>query len=163
VTPDIIGYNMYPMYSEKHVRRNAAGVLEVKIRPCGVETFTMLTRMYAERYGLPLMCTETASNGPAWKRVRWIEATTQEVNRLRREGILLLGYTYWPLFSLVAWPYQRGALPLERYLIDMGLWDLRPDAQHPETLARRATPAVAAFRKASASPMEPLGGAAHLT
>lgn len=157
VRPDIIGYNMYPMFSEKHVRRGAKGAMEVNIRPCWVETFSELTQMYARRYGLPVMCTETAGNGAPWKRMRWIVESAQEVSRLRREGVPVVGYTYWPLFSLVAWPYQRSQLPLERYLIDMGLWDLRPDPEEPACLRRIPTKASETFRRVAAEPIPPLG------
>ncbi|HZT42783.1 MAG TPA: family 1 glycosylhydrolase [Chthonomonadaceae bacterium] len=158
VRPDIIGYNMYPMYSEKHVRRGKGGGIEVKIKKCWVETFVELTRMYARRYGLPVMCTETASNGPPARRIRWIEDTVQAVNNLRAEGVPVVGYTYWPLFSLVAWPYQRSHLPLENYLIDMGLWNLRPDPQDASKLRRIPTQAVEAYRRVVREPVEKLRG-----
>lgn len=154
---DIIGYNIYPMFSAKYVGRAARGGVQVKIKACWTETFTALTRMYAQRYGLPVMCTETASNGPPWKRIRWIEETAQQVNRLRTEGVPVVGYTYWPLFSLVGWAYQRSRLPLENYLIDMGLWDLRPDPNRPDILLRQPTPAVEAYRKIVVAPVAPLG------
>jgi beta-glucosidase/6-phospho-beta-glucosidase/beta-galactosidase len=157
VRPDIIGYNMYPMFSEKHLARAANGAFGVKIRRCGVETFTTLTELYARRYGLPVMCTETASNGPPWKRVRWIEESVQAVRQMREAGTPLVGYTYWPLFSLVAWPYQRGARPLEQYLVDMGLWDLRPGADPQSGPERRPTRAVDAYRAAINAEMSPLG------
>ena len=93
---------------------------------------------------------------PALKRVRWIEATFDMVNLLRQEGVPIIGYTYWPLFSLVAWSYQRSALPMERYLIHMGLWDLRPDDAQPEIFARVATTAVSAYQKAVQAAVAPL-------
>jgi beta-glucosidase/6-phospho-beta-glucosidase/beta-galactosidase len=157
VQPDIIGYNMYPMFSEKHLLRDAGDRLTVQIRPCWTETFAALTRMYAARYGLPVMCTETASSGPIRKRVRWIEESVRQMNRLRAEGVPVVGYTYWPLFSLVGWAYQRGALPLGRYLIHMGLWDLRADGENGEVLRRVPTRAADAYRQVAAAPVEPLG------
>ncbi|HZO89572.1 MAG TPA: family 1 glycosylhydrolase [Chthonomonadaceae bacterium] len=160
VQPDIIGYNMYPMFSEKHVLRAANGGVEVKIKPCWVETFTELTRMYARRYGLPVMCTETASTGLPSKRIRWIEDSVESVYRLRAEGVPVVGYTYWPLFSLVAWPYQRGKLPFEEYLIHMGLWDLREDPEHPGNLRRVRTKTVDAYKQVVASPVPPLASSA---
>ncbi|HLK57876.1 MAG TPA: family 1 glycosylhydrolase [Chthonomonadaceae bacterium] len=147
VRPDIIGYNMYPMFSEKHVRKAKGGGMEVKIKPCWVETFVELTRMYARRYGLPVMCTETASAGPPARRIRWIEESARAVNMLRSEGVPVVGYTYWPLFSLVGWAYQRSLLPMERYLIHMGLWDLRPNPQDPSDLRRVPTRAADAYHR----------------
>jgi beta-glucosidase/6-phospho-beta-glucosidase/beta-galactosidase len=157
VTPHVIGYNMYPMFSAKEVRRGARGALEIKIRRCGVEVFSELTRMYARRYGLPVMCTETASNGPPARRSHWITATATAVNTLRAEGVPAVGYTYWPLFSLVAWPYGRSKQPLERYLVHMGLWDLHADTQRPDLLVRRPTSAVETYRQVVAAPLHPMG------
>lgn len=157
VRPDIIGYNMYPMYSRKQVLRNARGHLEAQIRRCGVETFTELTRMYAARYGLPVMCTETASNGPPAWRSRWIEETHGAVRALRREGVAVVGYTYWPLFALIGWAYQRGAKPRDRSLVQMGLWDLKPGEDG--RLERVETPSAGAYRRAVAEAVTPLGAA----
>jgi beta-glucosidase/6-phospho-beta-glucosidase/beta-galactosidase len=157
VTPHLIGYNMYPMFSAKEVRRNARGVLEVKNRRCGVEVFAELTRLYAKRYGLPIMCTETASNGPPARRSKWIAETATALNALRAEGVPVVGYTYWPLFSLVAWPYVRGKRPLESYLVHMGLWDLHADAQRPDLLVRVPTSAVDTYRHLVTTAVHPMG------
>ena len=56
----------------------------------------------------------------------------------------LVGYTWWPLFALVTWSYRQGEMPVERYLAQMGLWDLDPDPQ--AGLARLPTPMVDAYR-----------------
>lgn len=157
VCPDVIGYNMYPMYSEKHLRRDAQGRLTVTIRRCGGETFEALTRLYADRYGLPVMCTETASNGSPSARIRWIDQVARSVDRLRADGVPLVGMTYWPLFSLAAWQYQRGQRSLEESLIHMGLWDLRADPADPSALLRTATPAADAYRKSVSRSVIPLG------
>jgi beta-glucosidase/6-phospho-beta-glucosidase/beta-galactosidase len=157
VKPHIIGYNMYPMFSEKHVVRGANGRMEIRIKACGVETFAELTRQYARRYGLPVLCTETASNGPPWKRARWIADSVRQVFALRTASIPVVGYTYWPLFSLVAWSYQRGTLPQENYMVHMGLWDLRPDPEHPGALRRVLTGAADAYKHVVALSIPPLG------
>lgn len=158
VRPDIVGYNMYPMFSEKWVGRLSSGGIRVKIRPCGGDTFARLTRMYAERYGLPVMCTETASNGAPWKRCRWITESIAQIRSLRSDGVPVVGYTYWPLFSLVTWPYLRGKLPLARYILHLGLWNLTPDAEQPEMLRREETSAAAFYRQDIAGGINPLGG-----
>ncbi len=62
------------------------------------------------------------------------------VHDLRSEGVPLIGYTWWPMFSLVTWRYRRGRKMLGAYLARMGLWDLRDDGVG--TLARERTPLV---------------------
>ncbi|MER3406713.1 MAG: hypothetical protein C4289_17395, partial [Chloroflexota bacterium] len=54
-----------------------------------------------------------------------MDASIGRVCHLRQSGFPVIGYTWWPLFSLVTWTYLRGRYPLERYLAHMGLWDLR--------------------------------------
>ena len=54
----------------------------------------------------------------------------------------MVGYTWWPLFSLVAWAYRQGNKGINEYLVNMGLWDLDPG-----TLDRIATPLVGEYRE----------------
>ena len=44
VRPDIIGYNMYPMFSRKVVTRSSRGGMQVKITPCWAETLNSADR-----------------------------------------------------------------------------------------------------------------------
>jgi beta-glucosidase len=61
----------------------------------------------------------------------------------------VIGYTWWPMFALVTWPYRVGSRPVEEYLIQMGLWDLR--AEPDGTLARVRTLLVDRFQSYTAS------------
>ena len=54
----------------------------------------------------------------------------------------VVGYTWWPMFALVAWAYRQGQRTLERHLLQMGLWDLDPTAK----LRRVRTAVVDAYR-----------------
>jgi beta-glucosidase len=155
VTPDVIGYNMYPMFSRKVVTRTDRGGIRVKITPCWTEVLAELTEMYARRYApLPVMVTETASSGSMKRRVQWIEDSARVMREARASGLPVVGYTFWPLFSLVTWAYRNGRNDLSSYLLDMGLWDLRPGANG---LDRVSTPAVEAYQRAAAPPMPEVG------
>ena len=60
----------------------------------------------------------------------------------------MFGYTWWPLFALVAWAYRQGRRPPSAYLLQMGLWDIDPD---PDAGLRRVrTPLVDAYRELAA-------------
>jgi len=145
VQPDVIGYNMYPMFSQKIVSRTANGAIRVRIKPCWTETLAELTRMYAARYApIPIMVTETASSGSLKRRGAWIEDSVAVVKRAQSEGVDVVGYTLWPLFSLVTWAYRNGKADASVYLIDMGLWDLQPG---PGGLERLHTPLVETYKK----------------
>src|SRR5690606_26163872 len=123
VTPTIIGYNMYPMFSRKVIVRQR-GRLVARIRPTWTDTLAELTRMYALRYApTPVMVTETAGKGRMSRRVAWIEESVEVVRRARTKGLAVVGYTFWPLFSLFGWAYQRGTREMVEYKLDMGLYD----------------------------------------
>jgi hypothetical protein len=44
------------------------------------------------------------------------------VKQLRAKGVPVLGYTWFPLFTMVDWRYRLGRRPLENYYIDLGLY-----------------------------------------
>ncbi len=85
---------------------------------------------------LPVMVTETASRGSLAQRFRWLAESADAVKRCRAAGLPLIGYTWWPMFALVAWAYRQGTRDSSAYLEQMGLWDLSPDAatgtHHPD-------------------------------
>lgn len=143
IRPHVIGYNMYPMFSRKVVSKTGSGY-RVRIKRCWTETLEEITRQYAARFDLPLMITETASDGSMSRRVGWIQDSVGLVERLRQEGVNLVGYTFWPLYSLVAWAYRNSDRDVSQYLLDMGLWDLKPG---PTGLERIRTPAADAFQR----------------
>ena len=64
----------------------------------------------------------------------------------------LVGYTWWPMFDLVAWAFRQGRGPLGRYIVSMGLWEL-----DPLSLERLHTPLVDAFGELASRGAEPVG------
>jgi beta-glucosidase len=140
--PDVIGVNMYPMFSQKRLVRGASGVRQ-RMPYAPPSVLADLCRLYHERYRLPLFVSETAAMGPVRRRATWMDGSIAAVQQLRAEGVPVVGYTWWPLFALVSWPYRVGTLPLQEYLIQMGLWDLRPQNQR---LERIRTPLVDRYR-----------------
>jgi beta-glucosidase len=140
--PAILGLNEYPMFSQKRLERGRKGVRQVMLY-AAPSVLAELCRMYYQRYRLPIMITETAAKGSVRKRAAWMDGSIQVVRQLRAEGVPIVGYTWWPLFALVSWPYRVGSLPLEAYLIQMGLWDLKPVNGR---LERIRTPLVDQYR-----------------
>jgi beta-glucosidase/6-phospho-beta-glucosidase/beta-galactosidase len=140
----LIGLNLYPMFTQKRLARTARG-LRTSMPYAGGDLVEELGRLYWKRYGRPMMVTETAAAGTVRRRRRWLEASVGAVRTLRAEGIPLVGYTWWPMFALVAWAYRQGARDARSYLVQMGLWDLDPD---PGAALRRVrTPLVDAYRE----------------
>ncbi len=106
-------------------------------------------RVAWERYRRPVMLTETSVVGSIRSRDRWLEGSVAAVGRVRAGGVPVIGYTWFPAFSLVTWAYRRGRRPVEAYMAHMGLWDVRDDGagklvRHPTGLERQYAELVAA-------------------
>jgi hypothetical protein len=77
-------------------------------------------------------------------RAAWMDETIGAVQELRTAGIPVVGYTWFPLFSMFDWAYRRGRRPREKYLIHLGLYELVFDGNG--RLERTATPLVARYQ-----------------
>ncbi|WP_457798223.1 family 1 glycosylhydrolase [Methylocystis sp. S23] len=140
----IVGVNLYPIFTEKRLSRDAAGHLRVRMPYASGALVEKIGRLYFERYGVPLMISETADKGSVARRLAWLNNSVAAVRTLRAQGVPLVGYTWWPMFALVTWAYRQGGRPLRDHLLQMGLWDLDPDPRGD--LARIETPLVDAYR-----------------
>ncbi|HEU4427252.1 MAG TPA: family 1 glycosylhydrolase [Myxococcota bacterium] len=140
---DLVGINLYPLFSQKRVIRTKRG-LRIRMSYAMPEIVERLGEMYSERYARPLWISETASRGSVRRRRAWLEGSVAAVRKLRARGVPLVGYTWWPLFSLVGWAYREGKKPVHDYLHPMGLWDLVPGERG---LERVRTPLVDAYRE----------------
>lgn len=123
--PAVVGINLYPLFSNKVLRRSVGG-LRLRMPYGDGSLVTRLGEAYWRRYRRPVMITETASAGPVARRAAWLAQSVAAVRGLRERGVPLVGYTWWPLFALVGWAYRQGRRPVEDHLVQMGLWDLAP-------------------------------------
>jgi beta-glucosidase len=138
---DVVGINLYPMFSEKHLIRTASGT-RIRMRYALGEITNRLATLYWERHRRPVFVTETAARKAG--RAKWLADSVAACVRAREAGIPVIGYTWWPMFALVAWAYRQGSRDPAAYLEQMGLWDL--DSTPENNLARRPTPMVEAYR-----------------
>jgi len=127
-TPHLIGINEYPLFSWKQLSRTTRGI-RTRMPYAPADVLATLSEMYVDRYGLPVLITETASAGTVARRAAWMDDSIAAVAALRQRGVPVVGYTWWPLFALVSWSYRTGTKPLEEYLVSMGLWELEADAE----------------------------------
>lgn len=141
ITPDVIGLNMYPMFSRREMIRTGGEVKEAT-RYGDRELVKFLGNAYYERYGRPMLISETASRGTHKRRIEWLHESLAGVRELREKGVPMIGYTWWPMFSLIGWAYRQKQEPLAKYIVPMGLWDLAG-----EDLKRVPTPVVDAYRE----------------
>jgi beta-glucosidase/6-phospho-beta-glucosidase/beta-galactosidase len=155
VTLDLVGLNLYPLFSSKHVVRRGSGT-RIVMRYAKADVLERLCEAYHERYGRPLLVTETATEGSVARRAAWLDASVAAVRSLRGRGVPVVGYTWWPLFALVSWAYRQTTAPAANYLKQMGLYDLVPGEDGE--LERRATPLVAQFRALATRGAGAVGG-----
>jgi beta-glucosidase len=146
----IIGINLYPMFSRKVLTNSGYG-LRTRMPYSQKDVVYRLGKMYFERYHCPIFISETASVGTIKKRRDWLKISLEDVRRLREEGVPLVGYTWWPMFTLITWSWRQGSLPLENYYTQMGFWDM------DLALNRIPTPLVDEYRKLVASGVEAVG------
>ncbi|WP_201833501.1 family 1 glycosylhydrolase [Microvirga zambiensis] len=141
----VIGMNLYPMFTQKKLLRDAGGRFRIRMPYAGADLITRLGRLYYERYRVPLTISETASIGSLRRRLDWLDRSVAATRELREEGVPLVGYTWWPMFALVTWAYRQGRRPVTEHLAQMGLWDIVPDEADP--LRRVQTSAVDSYRQ----------------
>ncbi len=153
VNLDIFGANFYP-WSYGEVVESHRGVLKrLPVPTAGMAIADVIRPTYA-RYGLPIMVTETSANTVRSGRALWMDETVATVRQLRMEGIPLVGYTWFPLFTMIDWAYRRGRRPLKEYLLHLGLYESEFDSTG--VLQRHPTELVAHFQRHIATPMPPV-------
>jgi beta-glucosidase len=141
---DVLGLNYYPFMSVWRRVLDMNGGTRHEAIWGGSEHLERLVRDYHDRYRVPIFITECSHNeraqpgsifgappyaaGPPGRaRTAWLDEAVAAVDRLLRDGIPVVGFTWWPLYDLVNWEYREGTGPVEEYLEPMGLYALRPD------------------------------------
>jgi beta-glucosidase len=153
LTLDLLGLNFYPQWATLEVTVNQVGRLHQRKVEKDGSGFGELIELYQRRYDAPVMITETSAVGDDRLRSRWLTASLAAIKGLRARGVPVLGYTWFPLFTMVDWRYRFGKRPIEEYYLDLGLYTLQSGADE----RWRATPLVAQFQQAVANPAEAVG------
>jgi beta-glucosidase/6-phospho-beta-glucosidase/beta-galactosidase len=165
-SPDVIGINYYPELSARELAHHGGAVVGVTFN-AWTEGLDGIIRGFVDRYGLPVLVSETAVEGDDAHRTGWLDAVVGLLHGLRAEGVPVLGLVWWPLFDFVDWswatgeqvieefylrvdgeispihPPKRGS-DIEAYFRRMGLYRL---AVEGADIVRLPTPAAEAFRR----------------
>jgi beta-glucosidase len=151
---DVIGMNFYPQWSTQQVTVNRRGRLAWRAVEQDGAGFVHLIEDYWRRYNAPIMVTETSARGPVEVRSHWLDTSMSAIRTLRAEGVPVLGYTWFPLFTMIDWRYRYGKKPLKDYLLDLGLYTLGEEGS-----GRRwePTPLVDQFQRYMADPEASVG------
>jgi beta-glucosidase len=151
---DIVGLNFYPQWSTKQIFQDKRGRIQFRdIEPEG-DGFKELINSYYQRYQTPIMITETSAVGPDEIRTRWLEKSLADVKELRGEGVPVMGYTWFPLFTMIDWRYRFSQEPLENFYLELGIYKLNQTGEGKRWLE---TPLVEQMRQAIQNPAESVG------
>jgi beta-glucosidase/6-phospho-beta-glucosidase/beta-galactosidase len=158
---DLMGLNFYPQWSTTQLYIDRRGRLAYQPVEQDGAGFVGLIESYWERYRVPIMVTETSARGDEAIRARWLEASVTAIRALRGRGVPVLGYTWFPLFTMIDWRNRFGRGPLEEYRLELGLYTLNG----PQGARWNPTPLVEQFRGYVSDPeasIGPLGDPARL-
>jgi beta-glucosidase/6-phospho-beta-glucosidase/beta-galactosidase len=138
---DVLGVNYYP-WSNRRIFRRRNGQVATAFDPQTAALGPVLRRVH-ERYGLPVMVTETSAPGTHLERSRWMAETLGAVRDARTSGVPVVGYVWFPMFTMIEWKYRWSRKGLEHHLLHLGLYDVTP---HQGRLDREPTPLVDTYR-----------------
>ena len=165
---DLLGVNYYPDLTPRTLIAGERGVDQVTTDRW-TEGLRCCLEHAAQRYGLPMLVTETSTEGDEARRADWLTDSALAVAALRAEGLDVRGYTWWPLTDFVDWSWASGGRNVEEFVTEpraglsgsepfndvaegkmaflrrMGLLHLQE--QPDGSLARVTTSAAAAFRR----------------
>jgi beta-glucosidase len=129
--PDVMGVNHYPALSTELFEAGVAhtgGPLDPRPRiDDWTDGLAEVLTVWQQRYDVPVFLTETCYTGTVDQRLKWLDASVECVHQLRRDGVDVIGYTWWAVFDMFEWTYRDGTEPVEAYHLPMGLWDLQLD------------------------------------
>ena len=150
---DVMGLNFYPQWSTTQLYLDRRGRLSYRPVEQDGSGFATMIESYYRRYRVPIIVTETSARGDLEIRARWLESSVAAIRQLRSKGIPVLGYTWFPLFTMIDWKYRFGRGPLAEYQLDLGLYTLSENGG-PRW---EATPLVEQFRSYVNDPEETIG------
>jgi beta-glucosidase len=114
---DLLGVNYYPDLTPRVLRALGEEVHQHTTNGWTVGLRSVIEHL-AQHYGLPMVITETSIEGDESVRQSWLEDSTATVRELRREGVDLRGYTWWPLMDFVDWSFASNGRNVEEFVLD---------------------------------------------
>jgi beta-glucosidase len=162
ITLDVLGMNFYPQWSTQQLYLDSRGRLAYRAHEKdGVGFGTMIHEFY-NRYQCPIMITETSAFGSDDLRAKWLQASVSTIKELRAEGVPVLGYTWFPMFTMIDWRYRFGRAPKEQYRMELGLYKLAYEVDkigphEPEGPRWERTSLIDRFQSLMKNPVEAVG------
>lgn len=160
VALDVIGLNFYPQWSTKLLYIDKRGRLAFRETEPEGDGFKELITQYHDRYQVPIMITETSAVGSDDVRQRWLKSSVSMIKDLRADGVPVIGYTWFPLFTMIDWRYRFAQEPLEDFYLELGLYRLNRKSATPRWIP---TPLVDQMKGYIADPHQSVGDLASQT
>lgn len=151
---DVIGLNFYPQWSTRQIYIDKRGRLAFRETEQEGEGFEELILKYFNRYNAPIMITETSAVGSDEVRSRWLEKSVASIKKMRESGVPVIGYTWFPMFTMIDWRYRFSQEPLENFYLELGLYRLNREQSGPRWIE---TPLVEQFKACIADPLTSIG------
>jgi beta-glucosidase len=149
---DVMGMNFYPQWSTQELFIDERGRLSTRAIEEDGAGFRALIDDFYQRYNVPIMITETSAFGSEAARSAWLSSSLAAIKALRTSGVPVIGYTWFPLFTMIDWAYRTGTQPLDAYRLDLGLYTLGGHDQR-----WRATSLVKEFLELKANSKDTVG------
>jgi beta-glucosidase/6-phospho-beta-glucosidase/beta-galactosidase len=151
VKMDLLGVNFYP-WSVKELDWKNGVLIEQDAEGDGMLLLELLRDAYAHTKS-NLFVTETSAHGGGGKksssvtkkapdmRISWMDQTFKSVLSARQEGLPVIGYTQYPLFTMVDWAFRTDSdASATDYFLNLGMVEVSP-----EDYSRRWTPVTDRF------------------
>jgi beta-glucosidase/6-phospho-beta-glucosidase/beta-galactosidase len=142
---DVMGLNFYPQWSTQEFCHDAQGGVASHPVHGGELGFEAMVAGYYARYGLPIMITETSARDSEVFRSEWLGTSLTAIRSLRGQGVPVLGYTWFPLFTMIDWAYRWQARPLHDYLLHLGLYRLAHPTQARDWIETPVVPQLRGY------------------
>lgn len=122
-TIDVMGVNYYPQFSYQELRSADDGSMLRVNHGEWTKDFEKVLRKRYDTYKCPMMITETSIRDDLDMKVRWLSDSTQSVLRLKKEGLPIIGYTWFPIIDMYDWDYRIKKGSKEQFKACFGFWD----------------------------------------
>ena len=122
-TIDIMGINFYPQFSMSDIALSADGSVHRGNHMQWTKELQDKIRARIERFGCPVMITETSiRDNPELKR-RWLTEASRAVFQMYREGTPVYGFFWFPIIDMYDWEYRTNSGPKEDFKARFGFFD----------------------------------------
>lgn len=136
VVIDLLGVNYYPDLTPRTLVATAAGTVQ-HTHDRWASGLEESLRSFGDRYSLPMLVTETSTEGDDERRGSWARDSVEAVRSVVADGIDVRGWTWWPVFDFVDWSYASGGRNVEEFELAADVVAARSASAAKEPYLRR--------------------------